>query len=137
MNDRFKFRMWIESQERMITDVTGFVIDTNKEKIRVFRMNPNMRDGMSSELFMLADVTIEQCTGRDDMNGKLAYEGDIIETYWLGEPCQLVLFYDTFLLCFRLQPICSDKEEDVCEFTAREDFIILGNIHENHELLEA
>jgi len=73
--NRFKFRIIVDG--RIINDVTGFVVDQNKEKIRIFRMNPDMRDGMSSELFLLKDVIIEQCTGAKEKNGDLIYDGDV------------------------------------------------------------
>lgn len=137
MNDRFKFRVWNKETNLMLTDITGWVIDEKKEKFRYFRNNSALPDGMGTWLMPLDNVIIEQCTGMRDRNGKLIYEGDIVQFYHarkrnIDQPH--VVFYrdcnfalglpDDRLTNFWL----GSKELKGIE--------IIGNIYENPELLK-
>ena len=124
--DRFKFR--VITPDGVINNVTGFVIDTNKSKIRIFRMNADMPDGMGTQLFMLSEVIIEQCTGLKDKNGTLIYEGDIVD-------CEE--FINPRAICWRHSKWQIDRTDILLDEMEVEWFNIevIGNIHENPELL--
>lgn len=78
-------------------------------------------------------VKIMQCTGMQDRNGKLIYEGDIIEImHSMGK--KAVVYWDNEKCCFKL------KGKGIAYnalITIRNDYFeIIGNIYENQELLK-
>lgn len=121
MIDRLKFRVYIKYAKKMCYDVNSFYIDRLKNKITIHF------DG-HTKTFKFDDVVLEQCTGAKDKNGNLVYEGDFIKTPngsigYIVWSQQDLGFYTKDL---------TPKEKEVylieCE--------IIGNIHENPELLE-
>lgn len=119
MNDRFTFRIW--SKERKKYEHPSYVEETS--------------------LFVLARLseeryTIEQCTGLKDKNGNLIYEGDIIRLPWqAGWPDLIgVVKFNELYACFLLSKTITDKAEQ--SFWWNEGKEVIGNIHENPELLE-
>ena len=98
-------------------------------------INPNDEN----TAYPIDEKTICQYTGLTDKNGKKIFEGDVcsfadfhsgsdVETYcegvWSYEGCQL--FISDRLSC--------ETEDLICE--GKFDGIIIGNIHDNPELLE-
>lgn len=73
--------------------------------------------------------TIGQCTGLKDKNGKLIYEGDIVKFYKL-----------TYEVYFQERnsaiKIWNEKKQIGYSLGYHEEFEVIGNIHENPELLE-
>jgi uncharacterized phage protein (TIGR01671 family) len=67
MNDRFKFRVWNEEFKKYENTFMQF----------------NEEDCIAVKPY--ANTVIEQCTGIKDRNGKLIYEGDLIQWVKKGE----------------------------------------------------
>lgn len=122
MNDRFRFRVWDKDRKRY-TSVMPVVL-CNDRYTREIAM-PDNGDGQ---------YVIEQCTGLRDKNGRLIYEGDILqytdthgfkiqqEIVWDSENARFAHVVDDGLgLGYRLSPL----EKEICALKE-----IVGNIHE-------
>jgi uncharacterized phage protein (TIGR01671 family) len=119
MTDRFKFRVYIKYAEMMCYDVNCFYIDRIKNKITI-----HFDD--HTKTFKFDDVVLEQCTGLKDKNGKLIYEGDIIREISKKEP-----EWEEYVTEVKWK-VCGFNIYDASDFY----FEVIGNIHENKELLD-
>ena len=114
MNDRFRFRAWDKTNNIMINEIgDGW-----------FRLN--FKNVCESDEFIL-----EQCTGLKDKNGKLIYEGDIVKVTQLSTNLPVVYYQK-----FAMFELISNKYL-VGLHGSDENLEVIGNIHENPELLEA
>lgn len=111
MQDRFKFRAWDGIAKEYIFD-----------SYALYELFVNDIDD---------SYQVEQCTGLKDKNGKLIYEGDIVETHdYTTEHSQIVFDKGCYVLKSKdaaMYEHLSNYEKE-CE--------VIGNIHENPELLE-
>ena len=118
MNDRFKFRVWNDMQKCYSPD-DHYISE----------------DGFINTV---GDYVLEQCTGLHDKNGELIYEGDIIGGLFGGyikwcDKCK------SFQLHWG-DDCCAACEGHVLWIDVVEDdgkLEVIGNIHENRELLDA
>lgn len=149
MPDSLKTRLWDAEEKTMhytdfVITSTGYVAklqpmyeleeDENGDKVEI----------QSEKEFMINQTDFEfnkkmivmKCTGLEDENKQLVYEGDVVRFYSL-------VGYATFEIKFNEEKAafgCEDEETDFCEFgqlfDASNYIAILGNIYENPELLE-
>lgn len=128
MQDRFKFRIWNKTEMHyndFVVTATGFAGKITEEFLGqcVFKQDDLTTDN---------ECILMQCTGLKDKNGKLIYEGDIVEIFHMSGTMQGRLFKDVVewndLRCrFDTENYGVFDEDDVYE--------VIGNIYENPELL--
>lgn len=112
MIDRFRFRAWLKDRKKYDYDIEDCFEDWIFE---------NFGQYLKDE-----DVIVEQCTGAKDKNGKLIYEGDIVREISKKEP-----EWEEYIITVEWKGCGFNLYRDD-EF----DFLVIGNIHENADLLE-
>lgn len=118
MNDRFRFRKPVFSKDKKFKKFVYF------ELFDMPAFTARSRDIIGKE---------EQCTGLKDANGNLIYEGDML-LLDPDDPYALVVWdKDVAMFCLEQEDVCYTF--DNCGYLPQE-MEVIGNIHENPELLE-
>ena len=112
-----KFRAWDIDCHRF----EYFEIGENDDCYGMFRVAANKFGSV-----------VEQYTGLKDKNGKEIYEGDIVKFKWTKR--LYVVAYRLYDASFILE---NDEWEETIHLSLDKDnYEVIGNIHENPELLE-
>ena len=117
-----KFRAWYKPEKKMIYNIQNEF----EERIEL---------GMDcfSDYLKNDDFIVEQYTGLKDKNGKMIYEGDIVKMPdWAVEPKYKKVSFVKLSCGF--EPFVNGCFE--CVSPDSEEVEVIGNIHENPELLE-
>lgn len=117
-----KFRAWSKSGKKMIYNIQNEF----EERIEL---------GMDcfSDYLKNDDFIVEQYTGLKDKNGKMIYEGDIVKMPdWAVEPKYKKVSFVKLSCGF--EPFVNGCFE--CVSPDSEEVEVIGNIHDNPELLE-
>lgn len=120
-----RFRAWSKSEKKMIYNIQNEF----EERIEL---------GMDcfSDYLKNDDFIVEQYTGLKDKNDKEIYEGDLVSCGTIdGNPVGLVGFSTDFGCWDVLDPNHAFGGENFNWHYCRE-MEVVGNIHENHELLD-
>ena len=144
--ERLKFRAWHKYQPRYLpVDVLDFV----NEVIYVYELGDEGYH--NNNLYNFSSVIIEQFTGLTDKNGKEIYEGDIVEVPTIDEIgnvdldtliYQKIVYEETMFLCKEVNQTKMASEGGggaslMCFFVdGLNEIKVIGNIHENPELLD-
>ena len=123
-----KFRVWMKSLKWMC-DVTNISLDS--KFVDICQQGDTERYTEMSVEF--DEITLMQSTGLFDKNGKEIFEGDIVkmskDVYSEPTYYEVVRHYGG---AYRLE-----SKQHGCELWLRHtDCEVVGNIYENHELLE-
>ena len=135
MNDRFKFRAWDKKHGIMVYREE----EASREQIHEYETIYDWDEdygcweykclsGLDS-LIKDDNFIVEQCTGLKDKNGKLIYENDLIKI----DDDVAVIKWNDYYARFMLE---SSEDNFDFETTYVEECEIIGNIHENADLLE-
>ena len=134
MQNRFKFRVWLEEENKMISPE-----DENADCIFAYKQHGNLLKLVGDNEVIWArightiyDKHVMQCTGLKDKNGKLIYEGDIVKfkTELFGKPKQIIWDECHYILKNTFIILC---DMEIKQFGLE----VIGNVYENKELLES
>ena len=124
-----KFRAWTEEGKAMYYDVYPF-----KDNTLLLSY-----DEIAFDEVPTSDFILMQSTGLFDKNGKEIFEGDIVKYKLGGDAFTDIVAYNNWRACFYLK---DDTGDALCSFdwllenVGKDGFEVIGNIYENHELLE-
>ena len=122
--DRLKYRVWDKERKCFFND----------DEVILY---PDGEESFFNADYDFAETVVEQCTGLKDKNGKLIYEGDILGGIyggyiaWCDEEKSFQMFSPSHE--------CMSCSGDVLWQEIAEDdgnLEVIGNIHENPELLD-
>ena len=118
-----KFRAWEENHKSMIQDIG--ILQSNYRSQCVTGSN-----GISFR-WNCPNVILMQYTGLKDKNGTEIYEGDTIAFEGIGKS-NTVIFHDG---CFGVDLFGINHGAELRHLNDSEKWEVIGNIHENPELL--
>lgn len=129
--DRFKWRIWDKEKNEYIDQMDCFYWDL------CFWYEPYNEDKEPILMDIGGKHIPEQCTGLKDKNGNLIYEGDILEVKWNNDDYPRYYEVNFEEGAFGIKPLeCNDWLDSEYISDISQATLIIGNIHENKDLLE-
>ena len=140
MKDRFKFRIYCKSENKMMIFNNPTLIDGDILQGGLLFKNYDHKIKNVHEV-KPEDLILMQCTGRKDERGELIYEKDIVRTWKFstGRTQLSVVVWNEARCGFRLYDIDKYLRDIHCSPQSMVNVTtieIRGNVYENPELLE-
>lgn len=147
MNDRFKFRMYDTNVNKMYTPNDFEEVESIYECIKQ-QINWDLDVDYDIKFNHIEDGRFfMQCTGLKDKNGRLIYEGDIVQSDFdfitnTINPLRFNIgnvIYSDYIAGFVIASDINDYSPYKTSFfgkTEASNCIVIGNIYENPELLK-
>lgn len=138
MKDRFKFRAWYYDKDDENDSDNNKMFYNAQDTYDCLGGNPPLRASSFGDIIDDERWVVEQCTGLKDKNGKLIYEGDIVRVI---EQCMTNTLDRNYPMLFNEKTAkfgFKHPDGHFFYFTNNDDFSyeVIGNIHENADLLE-
>lgn len=137
MNRKIAFRAWDKSRERMITEI---------KKLQWWPTGLYVNSGMGSVEGNVPDentvgagymrMVLMQFTGLLDKNGKEIYEGDLLSYFGGSQVVAVEWNKDLGAWCAMLQTAGGETRPGLEIIGNHPTSEVIGNIHENPELLQ-
>lgn len=129
-----KFRAWDKKTNKMYpVDSLAWDSSGNLEEVWLAGVEPT-DDETSAGVRTPDEVILEQSTGSFDRNGEEICDGDIVLDYYDGEDV-FIVEWDKDTASFILTGTDHIASVSFDNFYSDKDLEIIGNIHENLELL--
>ena len=134
---QIKFRVW----NGLLHEYRTIDMDSGEQNLGMgFESAEGIGSNTTTIYRSFGDV-IEQFTGLKDVNGKEIYEGDIVEFFGANKKIKVkkefgIIVYKADRYGAGFNSIIQNKERGYGGINIAQD-IVVGNVHENPELLEA
>ena len=141
MSREIKFRAWDNETNKYFEPTYQSYMGSLEELTIALsgRLQKRTCRGVADESMFHGRYVVEQFTGLKDANGKEIYENDIIKYFGANKRAKIkttygIVFYDSEHGCFNSR--IQNEEHNKGGIGPLNDLIV-GNVHENPELLEA
>lgn len=137
-----KFRVWNQTEKKMFSPFSLYEYVEGSNKF----LNEETKEG---NLLFPIDTLFLEFIGLGDKNGKEIYEGDILKTIFCKSIARNDIWYERYVVICReishwgyrfeaetIKDIKRKKDKQLLkDFDDFSEFVVVGNIYENPELL--